>query len=107
MTVEILFAKAVEELRKQLKQELLEELRAEMNISPDRTLTFREACEYLHMSEYTLRRLCREKRIPHRVYGADGSKNPRYLFSTASLDRWIREQEMMNYRSVGEGLENG
>jgi len=107
MTVEMLLVKVLDELRRQLKKELLEELREEMNISPDRTLTFSEACDYLRMSEYTLRRLCREKRIPHRVYGADGSKNPRYLFSTASLDRWIREQEMMNYRPAKEEVENG
>ncbi|WP_312116592.1 helix-turn-helix domain-containing protein [Brevibacillus reuszeri] len=74
-----------------------------MSYVSDRTLSFAEACEYLHMSEYTLRRLCREKRIPHRTYGADGSKNPRYLFSTASLDRWIRDQEEANYRPGGGG----
>lgn len=89
------------ELKEQLKKELREEIRAEMNISPERTLTFVEACQHLHMSEYTLRRLCREKRIPHRTYGADGSKNPRYLFSTVSLDRWIREQEELNYQNGG------
>ncbi|MFE1631247.1 helix-turn-helix domain-containing protein [Brevibacillus reuszeri] len=70
-----------------------------MSYGTDRTLSFSEACDYLHMSEYTLRRLCREKRIPHRTYGADGSKNPRYLFSTATLDRWIRDQEEANYRT--------
>ena len=99
--LEGLFSQAFSALRNQLKEELREELRAEMGVSPGRTLSFAEACEYLHMSEYTLRRLCREKRIPHRTYGADGSKNPRYLFSTASLDRWIREQEEANYRLEG------
>lgn len=99
-SVESLFAQVITKLRKELKEEILEELRAELNIKPDRTLTFSEACEYLHMSEYTLRRLCREKKIPHRVYGAEGSKNPRYLFSTARLDRWIREQEEQNYQPI-------
>lgn len=99
MTPEKAFAAIIADLKEQLKTELREELRAEMHVSPDRTLSFAEACKYLHMSEYTLRRLCREKRIPHRTYGADGSKNPRYLFSTASLDRWIREEEERNYRS--------
>lgn len=88
---------AFSELREQLKKELREEMLAEIGVSQGRTLSFAEACEYLHMSEYTLRRLCREKRIPHRTYGADGSKNPRYWFSTASLDQWIREQEEANY----------
>lgn len=96
---EELFTKMLIALREQIKEELLEELRSEIVISPDRTISFAQACEYLQMSEYTLRRLCREKRIPHRTYGADGSKNPRYWFSTASLDRWIREQEESNYRT--------
>ncbi|MED1643685.1 helix-turn-helix domain-containing protein [Brevibacillus agri] len=101
MTIESMIVQAVTTLRRQIKEELLEELRSEIAISPDRTISFAEACEYLQMSEYTLRRLCREKRIPHRTYGADGSKNPRYWFSTASLDRWIREQEELNYQVKG------
>ncbi|ELK38989.1 hypothetical protein D478_26744, partial [Brevibacillus agri BAB-2500] len=101
MTIESMIVQAVAALRKQIKEELLEELRSEIAISPDRTISFAQACEYLQMSEYTLRRLCREKRIPHRTYGADGSKNPRYWFSTASLDRWIREQEELNYQVKG------
>jgi excisionase family DNA binding protein len=100
MTPEKAFAAIIDQLREQIKAELREELRAEMSLVADRTLTFAEACEYLHMSDYTLRRLCREKRIPHRVYGADGSKNPRYLFSARRLDQWIREQEEANYRPV-------
>ncbi|MCM3589652.1 helix-turn-helix domain-containing protein [Brevibacillus borstelensis] len=101
MTIESMIVQAVTTLRRQIKEELLEELRSEIAISPDRTISFAQACEYLQMSEYTLRRLCREKRIPHRTYGADGSKNPRYWFSTASLDRWIREQEELNYQVKG------
>lgn len=96
-----LFSQAIDALRSQLKEELREELRADLEAAPGRTISFTEACEYLQMSEYTLRRLCREKRIPHRTYGADGSKNPRYWFSTASLDRWIREQEELNYQVKG------
>ncbi|MBY0054102.1 helix-turn-helix domain-containing protein [Brevibacillus agri] len=101
MTIESMIVQAVTTLRRQIKEELLEELRSEIAVSPDRTISFAQACEYLQMSEYTLRRLCREKRIPHRTYGADGSKNPRYWFSTASLDRWIREQEELNYQVKG------
>ncbi|QHZ52468.1 helix-turn-helix domain-containing protein [Paenibacillus larvae] len=69
-----------------------------LSIPEDRTLTFAEACKYLHVSEYTLRQLCREKRIPHRVIGSEGSRKPKYLFSTVSLDRWTREEEKRNYR---------
>jgi excisionase family DNA binding protein len=65
---------------------------------PDRTLDFKEAVEYLHIPESTLRRMLREKRIPHRTHGSDRSKNPRYLFSTHRLDAWVREQEDLNYR---------
>ena len=97
-TPEKAFAAIIADLKEQIKTELLNELRSELNATPDRTLTFAEAREYLHMSDYTLRRLCREKRIPHRVYGAEGSKNPRYLFSSRRLDQWIREQEEANYR---------
>lgn len=105
MTPEKAFAAIITDLKEQLKAELREELRSELNLAPDRTLTFAEACEYLHMSDYTLRRLCREKKIPHRVYGYEGSKNPRYLFSSRRLDEWIREQEEANYRP--EGVKSG
>lgn len=65
------------------------------------TLSFTEACEYLQMSSYTLRNLCKAKRIPHRTVGVDGSKSPRYLFSSVSLDKWMREEEDRNYRPTG------
>ncbi|NWL89983.1 DNA-binding protein [Paenibacillus sp. 79R4] len=68
-----------------------------MSTASDRTLTFTEALDYLRMSEYTLRHLCKAKRIPHRTVGAEGSKSPRYLFSTVSLDKWKREEEARNY----------
>ncbi|WP_059050788.1 helix-turn-helix domain-containing protein [Paenibacillus senegalimassiliensis] len=69
-----------------------------LSAASDKTLTFSEACDYLKMSDYTLRNLCKAKRIPHRTVGAEGSKSPRYLFSTASLDKWKREEEAKNYR---------
>lgn len=69
-----------------------------LSATSDKTLTFSEACEYVQMSEYTLRNLCRLKRIPHRTVGTEGSKNPRYLFSSTSLDKWKRDEEAKNYR---------
>lgn len=69
-----------------------------LSAASDRTLTFSEACDYLQMSDYTLRKLCKAKRIPHRTVGAEGSKSPRYLFSSVSLDRWMKEEEEKNYR---------
>ncbi|WP_127585776.1 helix-turn-helix domain-containing protein [Paenibacillus koleovorans] len=72
-------------------------LREEMAVQADQTLTFTEACDYLNLSEHTLRKYIRQKRIPHRVVGADGSRKPRYLFSTLSLDKWKAAQEAANY----------
>ncbi|MGG3282764.1 helix-turn-helix domain-containing protein [Paenibacillus solani] len=78
----------------QAEKRIMERLSA----TSDRDLTFTEACKHLNMSSYTLRKLCLAKRVPHRTVGAEGSKNPRYVFSSISLDRWKKEQEMMNYR---------
>jgi|GEM_PF-3522238 hypothetical protein len=75
-------------------------IRESLNVQSDVTLTFQEACDYLHMSEYTLRILCRKKKIPYRMNGVDGSKNPRYLFSSSSLDQWKRRQEELNYEQA-------
>ncbi|WP_138751880.1 helix-turn-helix domain-containing protein [Paenibacillus sinopodophylli] len=73
-------------------------IRESLSVQSDVTLSFQETCDYLSMSEYTLRKLCRTKKIPHRLVGADGSKNPRYLFSSGSLDKWMKQQEQVNYR---------
>lgn len=72
-------------------------IRESLNIQSDVTLTFQEACDYLGMSDYTLRNLCRTKKVPYRTVGADGSRNPRYLFSSGSLDKWIKDREAENY----------
>lgn len=68
-----------------------------LNVKSDVALTFKEACKYLNMSSYSLRALCRTKKIPHRSVGRDDSRNPRYVFSSASLDQWKKDQEQMNY----------
>ncbi|WP_339248079.1 helix-turn-helix domain-containing protein [Paenibacillus sp. FSL R10-2796] len=69
-----------------------------LSLKKDRSLTFSEACDHLNMSEYTLRNLCKTKRIPFRTIGAEGSKSPRYIFRSNSLDQWIREEEERNYQ---------
>ena len=102
MGFDSLFAQAFAELRKQLKEELREELRAELNNASGRDISFSEAMKYLGMSDYSLRQLCKAKKIPHRTVGRDGSKNPRYIFNTASLDRWKREQEKSNYKGAAQ-----
>ncbi|SFE10903.1 DNA binding domain-containing protein, excisionase family [Paenibacillus algorifonticola] len=73
-------------------------IRESLNVQSDVTLTFQEALKYLGMSEYTLRRMCQAKKLPYRIVGADGSKNPRYLFSSSSLDKWMKQQEESNYK---------
>lgn len=72
-------------------------IRESLSVQSDVSLTFQEACDYLSMSEYTLRNLCKKKKVPHRTVGADGSRNPRYLFSSSSLDKWMKQQEKENF----------
>ncbi len=88
-TIRVIIAEEVAAAEKRIRESL--------QTAPDRDLNFQEALEHLHMSEYTLRRLCKEKRIPHRTYGSQGSHNPRYFFSLQRLDQWKREQEEANY----------
>ncbi|ASA20901.1 helix-turn-helix domain-containing protein [Paenibacillus donghaensis] len=71
-----------------------------LSLEKDKSLTFTEACDHLNMSEYTLRNLCKTKRIPFRTIGVDGSKSPRYVFRLNSLDRWIKEEEDRNYQPL-------
>ncbi|MNW52026.1 Helix-turn-helix domain protein [compost metagenome] len=75
-----------------------------LSVASDKTLTFSKACEYLQMSDYTLRKLCKAKRIPHRTVGADDSRSPRYLFSSVSLDKWKRDEEAKNYHPSNDSL---
>lgn len=95
-------ARAIREIVAEEVAQAEKRIRENLSIAPDRTLSAKEAAEYLHMSEYTLRNLCRAKRIPHRIHGSEGSKNPRYWFRTSQLDNWIREQEDQNY--IREGM---
>ncbi|MDF2683971.1 MAG: hypothetical protein K0R47_5161 [Brevibacillus sp.] len=77
-------------------------IRESLNVQSDVTLTFQEACDYLGMSDYTLRNLCRTKKVPYRTVGSDGSRNPRYLFSSSSLDKWIKDREAENYAGAAK-----
>lgn len=72
-----------------------------LSVEGDRDLSFSEACDYLNMSSYSLRKLCLSKRIPHRTVGSPESKNPRYLFSSSSLDQWKKAEEAKNYMNGG------
>lgn len=46
-----------------------------------------EAAKYIGCSEYTIRQMVRERRIPHYRIGV------KILFTKNSLDKWIEEQE--------------
>ncbi|MCR8633443.1 helix-turn-helix domain-containing protein [Paenibacillus radicis (ex Xue et al. 2023)] len=96
MLHEKMFIEAFNAMKAELRKELLEELRAEMTVQPERTLYIDEAAEYTRISEKVLYKMCQQKLIPHRRAGEQGSRRPRILFSTASLDAWNREQEKAN-----------
>lgn len=93
-----MFAIALQQWKAELKAEILSELRRELEASEDRELTFAEACQFLGVSEYTLRRWCRTGRIPYRVVGAEGSRKPRYLFRLSRLREWKEFEENQNWR---------
>jgi hypothetical protein len=65
----------------------------------DRTLYIDEAAECLGYSVPLLRRLCTEKKVPHRRAGVEGSRKPKLIFSSASLAEYKREQERLNYQT--------
>lgn len=46
-----------------------------------------EAAKYIGCSDYTIRQMVRERRIPHYRIGV------KILFTQNSLDKWIEEQE--------------
>lgn len=55
-------------------------------------LTTKEASVYLHVSEYTLRHLCKGGFIPHARLGSN-----RYRFTKQALNKWIQKQEDRNW----------
>ena len=94
--LEELFEKLVESAATEAEKRIAERLDCH-SLGQEKTMDIKEAAQYLHFSESTLRNLCRRKLIPHRVNGMPGSKNPRYLFSSVSLDKWKQEEERKNY----------
>ncbi|MEK3736009.1 MULTISPECIES: helix-turn-helix domain-containing protein [Paenibacillus] len=57
-------------------------------------LTVKEAAPYVGASEYKLRELVRNKKIPAYRIGA------KILFRKEVLDQWIADQESMNCSSL-------
>jgi len=59
--------------------------------SEPEVLTFSEAMALLRVSEETLRKMCRQKKIPH-IRTSGKKPNSRYRFNRASLLAWIGGQ---------------
>ncbi|KJB88607.1 hypothetical protein AZ66_06575 [Paenibacillus sp. E194] len=77
-----------------------ERLRNEITYQ-DRTLSIQEAATYISgegnpISVKTLYAMCERQEIPHRRVGR------RIFFSTATLDRWGREQDRKSYKGWRE-----
>ncbi|OKP83285.1 hypothetical protein A3844_22790 [Paenibacillus helianthi] len=61
------------------------------------TLSADEAAEYIGISKTLLYTMAKEKRIPWFPIGAAGSQKPQMRFRLSSLDRWMDDQERLNY----------
>lgn len=55
-------------------------------------LTPKEAAAFIGCSEYTIKELAREKRIPHYRVGV------RIMFTRTALQKWMADQENRNYQ---------
>ena len=54
------------------------------------TIRIKEAAQYLGLSEYLVRKMCKAKQLPHIKAGGI------YLFRESSLDEWMNQQESKN-----------
>lgn len=61
------------------------------------TLSTEEAANYIGISKTLLHDMARKKEIPWFPVGATGSQKPQRRFRLSSLDRWMEEQESINY----------
>ena len=61
------------------------------------TLSAEEAAEYIGISKTLLYSMAKAKSIPWFPIGAPGSQKPQMRFRLSSLDRWMDEQERLNY----------
>ncbi|KUP23173.1 hypothetical protein AWJ19_22825 [Paenibacillus sp. DMB5] len=61
------------------------------------TLSAEEAAEYIGISKTLLYAMAKARSIPWFPVGAPGSRKPQMRFRLASLDRWMDEQERLNY----------
>ncbi|MDP4095444.1 helix-turn-helix domain-containing protein [Paenibacillus sp. P96] len=87
-------ADLITSLRSDIKNELLQEILSELQPAIQQQLyanifDFAEACNYLKVSQSTLRRMLRTTNIPH--YKQRG----KIYFRQISLDKWAQEQEVI------------
>ncbi|MEK3875176.1 helix-turn-helix domain-containing protein [Paenibacillus sp. FSL M7-0420] len=61
------------------------------------TLSAEEAAEYIGISKTLLYAMAKARSIPWFSIGAPGSQKPQMRFRLSSLDRWMDEQERLNY----------
>lgn len=91
----------VDRLAEKLKPEIIEKLSSFSLAPDDKTMDVEEAAAYMKISKELLYRMCAEGSIPHIRLGSDGARRKRILLSSASIDKWKREQEMLNYYQKG------
>lgn len=85
-------ADLIEALREDIRQGLREELLSELQPEIDRRLhgnifDVKELCNYLKVSDRTIRRMVKEDRLPH--FWQRGQ----IYFRQTSIDRWISQRE--------------
>lgn len=66
-----------------------------------KTIKIKQAADYLGLSDYMIRKLCRAKQLPHIKAGGV------YLFRTHSLDEWMNKQEQKSLEAVLTSNQSG
>jgi len=81
------------------ERRVLEQVRAQGGLIPDRTMDAQQAADYLGICKKTLYIMIAEKQIKHIPAGSIRSKRPAYLFRQSVLDAWMREREEASCKS--------
>lgn len=77
---------------------IIDQIISHLPSSQERTMDVLEAAEHIGISKELLYRMSAASQIPHIRIGVEGTRKPKLLFSSLSLDNWKREQERENYR---------
>jgi hypothetical protein len=92
------FDEVVDRLADRLMPDILQRIASQIPVAQDRKMTIEETANSYPISEKLLYRMCKEKQIPHIRMGVIGSRKPKILLSSATLDAWMKEQEQQNYK---------